>query len=70
MTALVALIAVPVAFLAFVAVGFLAGALILVAILVALVAASVVVGMIIGDAVVSIGTGRRRTPRVAYWSAP
>ncbi len=69
MTALVALIAVPVAILAFVAVGFVTGALILVGILVALVAASVVVGTIIGDAVGSIGTGRRRAPKVAYWSA-
>ena len=69
MTALVALIAVPVAILAFVAVGFVAGALLLAGILVALVAASVAVGMIIGDAVGSIGTGRRRAPKVAYWSA-
>lgn len=37
--------------------------------LVAVVAASVVVGMIIGDAVGSLATGRRRAPKVAYWSA-
>ncbi len=68
MIALVALLAVPVAILAFAAIGFVVGALILVAILVALVAASVGIGMIIGDGLGSLGTGRRRAPKVAYWS--
>ena len=69
MIAVVALVAVPVAILAFVAVGFVVGALMLVGIVITLAAASVAVGMIIGDAVGSLGTGRRRAPKVAYWSA-
>ena len=69
MIALGALIAVPLVFLAFVAVGAVVGALIVVGTLVALVAASVAVGIVIGDAVGSLGGGRRRAPRVAYWNA-
>ena len=55
--------------LAFLAVGVVVGALILIAILGAVVVACLAVGVVIGDAVGSIGSGRRRAPRVSYWSA-
>ena len=69
MIALYALAGLAAVVLAFLAIGIVVGAVILVGLGVVLVGACVVVGIVIGDAVGSIGRGRRRAPDVPYWSA-